>query len=259
MEFIDIPAGILFMGDDRLRDASSQHRVHVGEFAIGKFPVTNQEFGAFLQAGAFDVQEYWTEMGWKARSARLNGTPAYWDEPAFNQSRQPVVGVTWYEAVAFCNWLTGQANDGRAPETYRLATEAEWEYAARGAENKRNFPWGDRYERGRANTAEMGFGRTTPVELFPDGVSPFGVWDMSGNVQEWTLSKWGANWQSMQYAYPYRTDDGREDVQGSGARIIRGGSWFGPYQEALCAYRSRYLAGSRASNIGFRAVRIKKP
>ncbi|MGB8649013.1 MAG: SUMF1/EgtB/PvdO family nonheme iron enzyme, partial [Anaerolineae bacterium] len=164
---------------------------------------------------------------------------------------QPVVGITWYEAVAFCNWLG--ARDG---VTYRLPTEPEWEYAARGAESRRNFPWGDRYEVGRANTAELGIGATTPVDQFPEGVSPFGVWDLCGNVFEWTLSKWGTNWQECEHGYPYRADDGREGVEGSGARVMRGGSWFNRYTEALCAYRSRYLAGSRGSNIGLRVVAL---
>jgi formylglycine-generating enzyme required for sulfatase activity len=261
MEFIDIPSGILMMGDDRLREASPRHQVEVGAFSIGKFPVTNEEFAEFAAAGGYRNEQYWTKMGWKALSARPSTAPPYWDAPAFNAPRQPVVGVTWYEAIAFCNWLgerEGNAKGrerGESRERFRLPTEAEWEYAGRGAGSARNFPWGDKLERGRANTAEMGFGQTTPVDYFPGGVSPFGVWDMSGNVFEWTLSKWGSNWQELQFAYPYRAEDGREEVEGSGARVMRGGSWFNPYQEALCAYRSRYLAGSRGSNIGFRVVK----
>ena len=256
MEFVDISSGVLIMGDDRLRDASSQHRVEMNAFGIGKFSVTNEEFADFIRAGGYAVEEYWTKMGWKAQSARPSNAPSYWNEPDLNSPRQPVVGVTWYEAVAFCNWMTRRARDDKGSARFRLPTEAEWEYAARGAESARNFPWGNKFERGRANTAEMGYGRTTPVDHFDDGVSPFGVWDMSGNVFEWTMSKWGVNWQELQYAYPYRADDGREEVEGSGARVMRGGSWFNPHHEALCAYRSRYLAGSRGSNIGFRVVRV---
>lgn len=259
MEFIEIPAGILVMGDNRLRDASPQHRVELGAFAIGKFPVTNEEFSGFVVAGGYGQESYWTKMGWRAQIARPSVAPAYWDDPDFNSPRQPVVGVTWYEAVAFCNWLTEQKEGKDPTEVFRLPTEAEWEYAARGRENARNFPWGDQLLRGRANIAELGIGKTSPVSSFPEGASPFGAWDMSGNVFEWTLSKWGSNWQELQFPYPYNSRGGREDVEGSGARVMRGGSWFNPYQESLCAYRSRYLAGSRGSNIGFRVVRMPRP
>lgn len=265
MEFVEIPRGILVMGDARLHDAAPQHRLAINAFAIGKYPVTNAEFAEFIAAGGYVTETYWTAMGWKWQQGRLgakNGLqdplPAFWHEPRLNQPRCPVVGVSWYEAVAFCNWMTRRDVSVKRLErlVYRLPTEAEWEYAARGENSARNFPWGDRFERGRANTAEAGFGGTTPVSHFPAGVSPFGVWDLAGNVFEWTLSKWGGNWQALEFAYPYRANDGREDVQGSGARVMRGGSWFNGYQEALCAYRSRYLAGSRGSNIGFRVARV---
>lgn len=258
MELIEIPRGVLLMGDNRLRDASPQHRIEINAFAIGKYPVTNAEFAEFIAARGYETEAYWTVMGWKWQQGRLvakdgqaDALPAFWHEPRLNQPRCPVVGVSWYETVAFCNWFSE-----REHARFRLPTEAEWEYAVRGENNARNFPWGEKFERGRANTAEAGFGGTTPVSHFPAGVSPFGVWDMAGNVFEWTLSKWGGNWQELQFAYPYRAGDGREDVQGSGARVMRGGSWFNGYQEALCAYRSRYLAGSRGSNIGFRVVRV---
>lgn len=252
MEFVEIPRGTVLMGDPRLPEASPQHRVELHAFAIGKYPVTNAEYGEFIAARGYDTEAFWTAMGWKWQRGRLGQepVPGFWHEPRLNQARYPVVGVSWYEAVAFCNWLGSR--DGKK---YRLPSEAEWEYAARGANNARNFPWGDKFERGRANTAEAGLGGTTPVTHFPSGVSPFGVWDMAGNVFEWMLSKWGANWQDLQFVYPYRAQNGCEDVEGSGARVMRGGSWFNPYQEALCAFRSRYLAGSRGSNIGFRVVR----
>ena len=266
MEFVEIPRGVLLMGDNRLRDAAPPHRVHINAFAMGKFPVTNADYAEFIAARGYETERYWTAMGWKWQQGRLvaknephDPLPAFWNEPRLNQPRCPVVGVSWYEAVAFCNWLSETTRDSETGKQvkYRLPSEAEWEYAARGENSARNFPWGDRFERGRANTAEAGFGGTTPVSHFPAGASPFGVWDMAGNVFEWTLSKWGGNWQELEFAYPYRADDGRENVQGSGARVMRGGSWFNGYQEALCAYRSRYLAGSRGSNIGFRIVEIR--
>jgi formylglycine-generating enzyme required for sulfatase activity len=267
MEFIALPSGTLVMGDERLSAASPQHRVQVNSFSIGKYPVTNAEFAEFMRAGGYTAARFWTAMGWKWMQARIREelAPGFWHDARFNQPAQPVVGVSWYEAVAFCNWLTslpspdstgaGASSQKAAGGTFRLPTEAEWEYAARGENRARNFPWGDKFERGRANTAELGIGATTRVDAFPNGVSPFGVWDLSGNVFEWTLCRWGVNWQELQYVYPYR-DDERNEVEGSGARVMRGGSWFTPAAEALCAYRSRYLAGSRGSNIGFRVARV---
>lgn len=258
MEFVEISAGELVMGDNRLRDASPQHKRSMDAFSIGKYPVTNEEFAGFVKARGYAFEKYWTKIGWKAQAARPSTAPSYWDDPDFNSARQPVVGVTWYDAVAFCNWLTESEGLDNKEGKFRLPTEAEWEYAARGEGGAINFPWGNKLEYGRANTAESGIGHTTPVDSFPKGVSPFGVWDMSGNVFEWTLSKWGANWQELLFFYPYNPGDGREEVEGSGARVMRGGSWFNPYQESLCAYRSRYLAGSRGSNIGFRVACVRE-
>ncbi|OQY92240.1 MAG: hypothetical protein B6D41_08365 [Chloroflexi bacterium UTCFX4] len=252
MEFIEIPSGVLWMGDKRLRDAAPAHQLELRAFAIGKYPVTNAEYAEFISARGYENETYWTALGWKWMRGRIGQTalPGFWNEPRLNRARYPVVGVSWHEAVAFCNWLSTQS-DAR----YCLPSEAEWEYAARGPNNARDFPWGEKFERGRANTAEAEFGGTTPVTHFPAGVSPFGVWDLAGNVFEWTLSKWGNNWQTLEFAYPYRADDGREEIEGGGARVMRGGAWFNPYHEASCAYRSRYLAGSRGSNIGFRVVK----
>ncbi len=257
IEFIPIPSGTLIMGDNRLSDAAPQHRVEIAAFRMAKFPVTNADYAGFVEAGGYAVEHYWTAMGWKWLASRLPGetegqgrVPGFWYHPHFNRPNHPVVGISWYEAVAFCNWLS--ETSGAA---FRLPSEAEWEYAARGSEDARNFPWGDRFQPGRANTAEAGIGGTTRVDAFSLGVSPFGVWDLSGNVFEWTRSRWGVNWQELSYPYPYQVGGECEELEGSGARVMRGGSWFNSYPEALCAYRSRYLAGSRGSNIGFRVMR----
>ncbi len=249
MEFVEIPVGILIMGDPKQSEALPQHRLEMAAFRIGRFPVTNVEFAAFVEDGGYTSPQYWTAMGWKAYQARPQAVPAFWRDPHFNAPRQPVVGISWYEAVAFCNWLT--AREGKQ---FRLPSESEWEYAARGPASARTFPWGDIYERDRANTGEEGIHCTTPVDHYPGGVSPFGVWDLAGNVFEWTRSKWGMNWNECEFYYPYEANDGREDPDGSGARVMRGGSWFNRFSEARCAFRSRYLAGSKGSNIGFRVV-----
>lgn len=246
-ELVAIPAGAFTMGSNSFSEASPQHSLHLGAFEIGKYPVTNAEFREFMDADGYRSEKYWTKMGWRWLESRPHETPAFWSDARFNSERQPVVGVAWYEAVAYCNWL-GE----KLTRNFRLPSEAEWEKAARGCDDARNFPWGDHFEMNRANTAELGLGRTTPVDAFPQSASPYGVIDLVGNVFEWTLSKWGKNWQELEFTYPYRANDGREEIEGSGARVMRGGSWFNPYPEARVSQRARYLAGSRGSNIGFR-------
>jgi formylglycine-generating enzyme required for sulfatase activity len=152
------------------------------------------------------------------------------------------VGVSWFEALAYVRWLA--AFTGRA---CRLPTEAEWEKAARGTDG-RIYPWGDERAEGRANTSETDLGRTTVVGAFPGGASPYGALDMSGNVWEWCSSAWKD--------YPYRADDGREDLEGDDFRVWRGGSWNDDRRYARCASRlsSRPDDVFFDFNVGFRVV-----
>jgi len=249
LNLISIPAGVFTMGHKTFPDASPQHQLELREFRFGKYPVTNEEFAEFIAARGYEIEKFWTVMGWRWLQTRPQTQPGFWNDARFNAPRQPVVGVSWYEAVAFCKWLGENLARG-----FRLPTEAEWEKAARGAHDARVYPWGDRYENNRANTAELGLGQTSPVGAFPLGASPFGVCDLAGNVYEWTVSKWGANWQELEFAYPYHAGDGREGMDGSAARVMRGGSWFNPSIDAQVWHRARFLPGSRGSNIGFRVM-----
>jgi formylglycine-generating enzyme required for sulfatase activity len=262
--WVEVPAGEFLMGTtpqeleeivkrygkgwaDWAKREVPQHRVHVDVFRIGRYPVTNQEFKRFMDAGGYDTCRYWSDGGWQwlqrkpeeekdlpeRRSGEGRNEPAYWNDPnlGIRKPNRPVVGVTWYEAVAYCNWLTeklrreGKIGEG---EEVRLPTEAEWEKAARGTDG-RWWPWGNEWDEGRANTSEGGVHEFTPVGIYPSGVSPFGVFDMAGNVWEWT--------SSLYKPYPYEADDGREDQDRDGSRVIRGGSWLNPQDLARCASR----------------------
>ena len=182
-------------------------------------------------------------------TGKVYDEPEFWQDSRFNQAAQPVVGVSWFEARAYCAWLSAQTGD-----SYRLPTEAEWEAAARGHEG-REYAYGDEYDNGRCNTFETHIRRTTPVGVFPDGYTPEGIADLSGNVWEWTTTIWGNN-----FAYPYAADDGREDVtDGNIPRVVRGGSFYSFQFTARAAYRFFSHPDYRSSsNFGFRLVCVRR-
>jgi formylglycine-generating enzyme required for sulfatase activity len=152
------------------------------------------------------------------------------------------VGVTWYEALAYCRWLTEQlrAWERRAEpirqllceESWqvRLPGEAEWEKAARGTEG-RIFPWGNEPDPDRANCGDTGISSTSAVGCFPGGGSPYGVLDMAGNVWEWC--------HSLYQPYPYKQEDGQEDLGAGGTRVLRCGSFDSSLRCVRCASRLR--------------------
>jgi formylglycine-generating enzyme required for sulfatase activity len=166
-----------------------------------------------------------------------------------------VTGVTWFEAMAYCAWLTEQIrksanlHDELGLEGSRLAdwvvrppTEAEWEKAARGGlqipgphsqvpnpEPQREWPWEGAFDPDKANTEETGLRRTSAVGAFPNGVSAYGCLDMGGNVWEWC--------HTLYAAYPYDPTDGREAETDPGRRVVRGGSWYFIRRYARCACR----------------------
>lgn len=200
----------------------------------------------------------------------------------FNLPNHPVVGVTWYEVLAFSRWLARRWLDSgllAAGWQVFLPSEAQWEKAARGGEQMpehvmierigsvvamsqdeiewvdnptplRLYPWGQEFSANNYNVSETRIGRTSAVGCFPAGASPYGVIDMSGNVWEWT--------RSLKEEYPYPDVGGekekREDLQASGGRVLRGGS-FGNYcRFARCACRDNLYPDSGINNLGFRVA-----
>jgi len=215
--------------------------VYLPAYAIGKYPVTNAEFVCFIEDGGYANPAYWTEDGWQKKERWNWAKPYYWEDNQWNAPSQPVVGVSWHEAVAYCRWLKI-----RAGRDYRLPSEAEWEKAARGTDG-RIYPWGDDPpDESRCNFGSS-VGCTTPVGRYsPRGDSPYGCADMAGNVWEWTSSL-------FQY-YPYWADDGQEDMASPGSRVVRGGSFYSGQWSVRCASRFRRNPDNRLWNDGFRVV-----
>jgi formylglycine-generating enzyme required for sulfatase activity len=168
--------------------------------------------------------------------------PAFWDNERYNNPAQPVVGVSWFEAQAYANWLSAQSR-----AAYRLPTEAEWEAASRGREG-RLFTWGDACDPLRGNVSATRVRRPTPVGIFPAGDTPEGISDLTGNVMEWTSSLYGPGMgDQTEFGYPYRADDGREN-QAAGPdvrRVLRGGGWYSDGIFTHSAFRSGVHPGDR--------------
>ena len=246
LETVLVPTGSFLMGsteDNQLAhdDERPQHPLELDAFRIGRYPVTNAQYARFIEERGYENQAYWTEAGWAWREGEDIAQPRYWEDTRWNQPNHPVVGVSWYEALAYCRWLSEAAG-----QEFRLPSEAEWEKAARG-EHGREWPWGNEFDSEKANTNEGGPGRTTPVGQYsPAGESPYGASDMAGNVWEWC--------GTLKRDYPYQPDDGREDLEARGSRVLRGGSWGSLQRDARCAYRHRYSPDLRNYLIGFRVA-----
>ena len=230
LDFVLVPAGPFLMGsreENELADDDEmpQHTVTISyDYWIGRFPVTNEQYAAFVQASG----------------KQHPGTA--WER----KRTHPVSHIRWKEhAQAYITWLN-QSQGFLLPEglIFRLPTEAEWEKAARGIKGW-EWPWGNEFDPNKGNPSKAD---TKPVgEHSPGSDSPYGCADMTSNVWEWTLS--------LKKPYPYRPQDGREDVEALGPRVLRGGYLMNENMSARCAYRSIYNDISLFDHvIGFRVA-----
>lgn len=246
---VTIPAGPFLMGSTKEKDQQAndreepQHTVILPAYRIGKYPVTVSQYQRFVADGGYQEKAYWTEAGWHTKEEAGWTEPRYWHDPRATAPNQPVVGVSWYEAVAYCCWLSVVTG-----HTFRLPDEVMWEKAARGCDG-RLYPWDDKWDPTRLNAFETDIGQTTPVGMFPGGVSPFGVYDASGNVWEWC-----SGLAPSSAPYPFQRRPYEADLQGNGSRSLRGGAFYFSYQYSRAAFRSTCLPYFRVDLIGFRVA-----
>jgi formylglycine-generating enzyme required for sulfatase activity len=228
-ETIEIPGGSFVMGHNVGVEAfeGPAHEVVLGRYWLGKYPVTNKQYAVFLRERP--QQEEPKRVGWFLR------------EPPPDKLNHPVTGVSWVDAMAYCDWLIE-----RTALKYRLPSEAEWEKAARGLEGWL-FPWGDDWEDGRCHVAGED---TAEVTTYKNGASGFDVIDLLGNVEEWTMTVWGDAAGQPRFGYPYVKDDGREERTADAHfhriyRVHRGGSYRNTAEEVRSTARGRATPNSR--------------
>jgi formylglycine-generating enzyme required for sulfatase activity len=213
---IEVPAGSCIMGSNKQDDEVPPHVVRLHSYRIAKYPVTQRQFAAFVQATGYQAGGDWRHHG------------RTWGEDC------PVVDVSWYDAAAYCAWAG-----------VRLPTEAEWEHAARGPQGL-DYPWGNSFDPDRGWWLENSAGRAHPVGTKPQGVAFCGALDMAGNVWQWC---------STQYKpYPYDAADGREAPADSAPRVLRGGSWSVNPGDRRSANRFKFDPAFCYSFMGFRVA-----
>ena len=239
LEWCDIPApldGMFIMGADDQSDNPPRKIELNYSFKMSKYLVTYRQFQTFVKSGEYDQPEWWFGFPSEYQSQTMaEQTNRYLNHPRDN--------VSWYQGVAFTRWLTakyrkaGLIGDG---SEIRLPTEQEWEYAARGTD-ERTYPYSGDFDPAKGNSSDTGIGETSTVGIFPDGASPFGVLDMSGNLWEWCLN----DYQNPEIMDGYRNGE---------RKVLRGGSFAYGQDNAAASYRKHDSPRGRNINFGLRVV-----
>jgi len=244
IHWIEIPTGNFTMGSSRefdsltAKDELPLREVYIERFFISKYQITVGQYEAFVVSGGYNNRKFWTDSGWEFIKSNNISQPYFWRSPVYHISNHPIVGVCWYEAIAFCNWASEQLG-----YDITLPTETQWEKASRGTDG-RIYPYGSTFEPYFANFEPMGILRTSPVGIYYEGDSPFGVSDCSGNVFEWCLTKYRKSY----------ADEEDNDIMGTEKRVLRGGSWWDQEDLARVACRSKFEPSIKYEDGGFRVV-----
>lgn len=232
LEWCEVPAGHLHWSAAGENGGSRPQQRRVAAFRISRYPVTNAQFAAFVQ----DPQGYANGRWWPPAASDWRGQNPGPRPATFSNAQRPREQVTWYEAMAFCNWLGDRLGLGVS-----LPTSLQWMRAARG-DDERRFPWGDEFDLLRCNVRESFIRMTTQVSRYREGASPCGAQDMAGNVWEWCRDP----------------QPGGKGSPGS-KRLIHGGSFLSEAERAVIDFRYA-LAPERAhASIGFRLVQMTGP
>ncbi len=222
-DWVEVPGGEYLMGqDDGRAEERPAHRVRVGAFLLCRHQVTNAEYDRFVLATG------------RAPSPQR-------EKPELARPDQPVVAVSWFDAVEYCEWLSAQLS-----RAFRLPTEAEWERAARGGLEGKLYPWGDEPPTSRPDYAERWLHGPEPVGTSPP--NGYGLFDMGENVHEWCADWFDAGWYAISPA-----DDPRGPATGK-RRASRGGAWRHEVKIARCAARSSIPPHLRYEDYGFRVA-----
>lgn len=233
IEWCEIPAGTLKIDPYKNKEGDSDSATYIESFKIGKFPITNAQFQYFIDApDGYNNPEWWQFTPEASQWYKANAHP---HQPNFRGAERPREMINWYESVAFCCWLTEKTG-----KQIVLPTVEQRQRSIQG-EDDRIYPWGHNFERERCNTHESEIKMTTLVNRFPDGVSPYGVYDLVGNVWEWCL-----NWER----------DPNEPNTELKKRAVHGGSFVSPYKRARINFRYYLNPQTHFTSIGFRILQL---